>query len=110
MALLGQYEYIIDKTHPRANADGAVYVHMIVAEQKLGRRLLPEEFVHHRDLNKLNNNPNNLMIFASNGDHTRFHMSGCNEEMLSLNSNGVYVCAEKKYYCIDCGIEITRDG
>ena len=39
MSLLGQYEYIIDKTHPRANADGAVYVHMIVAEQKLGRRL-----------------------------------------------------------------------
>lgn len=110
MALLGQYEYIIDKSHPRANADGAVYVHMIVAEQKLGRRLLPEEFVHHRDLNKLNNDPNNLMIFASNGDHARFHMSRCNEEMLSLNSNGAYVCAEKKYYCIDCGIEITRDG
>ena len=50
------------------------------------------------------------MIFASNGDHTRFHMSGCNEEMLVLNSNGAYVCVEQKFYCVDCGIEITRDG
>ena len=108
MSLLGQYEYIIDKSHPRANADGAVYVHMIAAEQKLGRYLLPEETVHHRDLNKLNNDPSNLMIFASNGDHSRFHMYNCNEEMLELNSNGVYVCVERKKKCVDCGKEITR--
>lgn len=110
MSLLGQYEYIIDKSHPRANADGAVYVHMVAAEQKLGRYLLPEETVHHRDLNKLNNDPSNLMIFASNGDHSRFHMCDCNEEMLELNPNGAYICKEQKYYCIDCGAEITRDG
>ena len=110
MSLLGQYEYIIDKTHPRANTDGAVYVHMIVAEQKLGRHLLPEEVVHHKDLNKLNNSPDNLMIFASNGDHTRFHMYNCNEETLRVNSDGAYICEEKKFYCVDCGAEITRDG
>ena len=108
MSLLGQYEYIIDKSHPRANADGAVYVHMISAEHKLGRYLLPEETVHHRDLNKLNNDPSNLMIFASNSDHVRFHMFNCNEDMLKLNSNGAYICEERKFYCIDCGTEITR--
>lgn len=110
MSLLGQYEYILDKSHPRANADGAVYTHMIVAEQKLGRHLLPEEVVHHRDFNKLNNDPDNLMIFASNGDHSRFHMTNCNEDMLELNENWAYVCKEQKHYCIDCGIEITRYG
>lgn len=110
MPLLGQYEYIIDKSHPRANADGAVYVHMIVAEQKLGRSLLPEEHVHHRDLNKLNNEPNNIMVFATNSDHVRFHLYNCNEDMLKLNSNGAYICEEQKFYCIDCGTEITRDG
>lgn len=110
MSLLGQYKYVIDKSHPRANADGAVYMHMIVAEQKLGRHLFPEEVVHHRDLNKLNNSPENLIIFASNGDHSRFHMSNCDESILELNSNGVYVCNERKFYCVDCGIEITRDG
>lgn len=108
MSLLGQYEYIIDKSHPRANADGAVYVHMIVAEQKLGRNLLPEEHVHHRDLNKLNNEPDNIMVFATNSDHVRFHLYNCNEDMLLLNSNGAYVCEEQKHYCIDCGVEITR--
>lgn len=110
MPLLGQYEYIIDKSHPRANADGCVYVHMIVAEEKLGRRLLPEEVVHHRDLNKLNNDPNNLMVFASNGDHTRFHANGCNENMLSVNVNGAYVCERHRHICVDCGKEITRYG
>lgn len=108
MSLLGQYKYVIDKTHPRANADGAVYEHMIVAERKLGRSLLPEEHVHHRDLNKLNNDPDNIMVFATNGDHARFHLYNCNEDMLLLNSNGAYVCKEQKHYCIDCGVEITR--
>ena len=108
MSLLGQYEYIIDKSHPRANVDGAVYVHMIVAEQKLGRNLLPEEHVHHRDLNKLNNEPDNIMVFATNGDHVRFHLYDCNEDMLSLNLNGAYICNEQKHYCVDCGVEITR--
>ena len=37
MVLLGQYKYIIDKTHPRANSEGAVYEHIIIAEEKLGR-------------------------------------------------------------------------
>ena len=110
MALLGQYEYIIDKSHPRANSEGAVYVHMIVAEQKLGRPLLPEEVVHHKDKNKLNNDPNNIMVFASNNDHSRFHANGCNEDTLSLNSNGAYVCTEQKIFCVDCGVEITKDG
>jgi hypothetical protein len=110
MSLLGQYEYIINKSHPRANADGAVYMHVIVAEEKLGRYLLPEEVVHHKDLNKLNNNPDNLMIFASNSDHSRFHANGCNENILSLNENGVYACEKQEFICIDCGEEITRYG
>jgi hypothetical protein len=108
MPLMGEYEYIIDKTHPRANDDGQVYFHIIVAEQKLGRHLLPEEVVHHKDLNKLNNDPDNLMIFASKGDHTRFHMYGCDESILELNANGSYFCNLHPTQCIDCGIEITR--
>ena len=110
MSLLGQYEYIIDKSHPRANADGSVYVHMIVAEEKIGRYLLPEEVVHHKDLNKLNNDPDNLMIFASNSDHSRFHANGCDESTLSLNNNGSYMCEQQEFICVDCGEKITRDG
>lgn len=108
MPLLGQYKYIIDKTHPRANSEGAVYEHIIAAEQKLNRPLLPEEVVHHKDLNKLNNNPENILVFASNGDHSRFHSSGCNENLLVLTQNGSYECEKIKYRCVDCGVETSR--
>lgn len=110
MSLLGQYKYITDKSHPRANADGSVYLHIIVAEKKLGRRLTQEEVVHHKDSNKLNNDPNNLMIFATKGDHTRFHMYDCDENMLSVNSDGVYICNQRPTICVDCGVKITKCG
>lgn len=108
MALMGQYEYAIDSTHPRANKDGQVYLHVVVAEEKLGRCLLPGETVHHRDFNKLNNDPNNLIVFATKADHTRFHKFGCDESFLERTPNGSYRCKEKIYLCLDCGTEITR--
>ena len=36
-------------------------LHRRVAREVLGRPLFPEEVVHHRDGNSLNNNPGNLL-------------------------------------------------
>ena len=47
--------------------------HVLIAEQKLGRRLNKGECVHHVDGNKLNNSPDNLIVFASKKDHSSFH-------------------------------------
>jgi len=49
--------------------------HRVVAEMTLGRSLRKGEVVHHIDGNKRNNAADNLMIFASQAEHARFHQS-----------------------------------
>ena len=38
-------------------------VHRWVMEKTIGRKLMPNEIIHHRDGNKLNNSINNLELF-----------------------------------------------
>lgn len=50
-----------------------VHEHRVVAENLLGRALRKGEIVHHRDGNKRNNAPENLVVFPSAADHSRHH-------------------------------------
>lgn len=52
---------------------GARHEHRIVAERVLGRALLPNEVVHHKDDNKHNNDPVNLAVFPTQAHHARCH-------------------------------------
>ncbi len=45
------------------------YVHRVKMEKKLGRKLRPDEHVHHKDENKHNNNLHNLEAM-NRGKHT----------------------------------------
>lgn len=46
--------------------------HRVVAEEKIGRPLLPGEIVHHDDENKRNNHPDNLIVMTQS-EHIRLH-------------------------------------
>ena len=79
--------------------------HVLVAEKKLGRRLRTGETVHHIDKNKANNNPDNLMIFATNADHSAFHKGVDIYEI-----DGVWHANTKKeYVCEYCHRKFTSD-
>lgn len=63
-------------SHHRSGKTGLVYEHIIIAEEKLGRELVDGEVVHHEDENKHNNHPDNLYVFKTDEDHSRFHKTG----------------------------------
>lgn len=45
-------------------------------ETVLGRYLSPEEVVHHRNGDPADNRPENLELFATNGEHLRHELAG----------------------------------
>jgi hypothetical protein len=68
------YILIYKPKHPFANK-GYVFEHRLVIEQILGRYLKPEERVHHINGVKDDNRPKNLMYFANESDHQKYHQS-----------------------------------
>lgn len=67
--------------HPNGSLDKnnrRVYVfeHRLVMELHLGRPLLPEEVVHHKNKDVLDNRIENLELFVNNADHLRETLKG----------------------------------
>lgn len=62
----------IDENGYRRFSDSDKLVSRWMVEKKLSRRLDPDEEVHHRDRNKLNNRPGNLEALTPE-EHNREH-------------------------------------
>lgn len=103
MSICNGYNMIYMPQHHRANKDGFVYEHIVVAEEKLGRLLYDEEVVHHINHIRNDNSPDNLMVFATGSDHTIFHSSGKCELV-----GDHYIGIRRKNYCKVCGKETTH--
>lgn len=70
------YRMIRQPEHHRARANGYVLEHIVIAEKILGRRLKPNEEVHHKDRDRANNDPTNLQVYDSHLEHwTVEHLS-----------------------------------
>ena len=88
----------------------AVFEHRAIVEELIGRKLTSDERVHHIDLVKTNNRPENLFLFACTADHVRCHhtLDGIVEknadvaELLRVGAirfdrnEGVYRCGNQK--------------
>jgi HNH endonuclease len=70
--------YILVKCpdHPHTTKQGYVRQHRLVAEEMLGRYLLPTEVVHHKDDDPGNNDPSNLMVYETNAQHLAETLKG----------------------------------
>lgn len=90
--------------HHRAFENGCVYEHILVAEQKLGRKLLELEVVHHIDKDRINNSEDNLIVFATEQDHVLYHAGA---KLMKLE-NGSYKC-KRDYQVFYEYINETKD-
>lgn len=60
--------------------------HIVVMEKIIGRKVLPNEVVHHIDHNRKNNDPENLVLMTRS-DHARLHAEE-NHSTRERDSNG----------------------
>ena len=92
--LISSHGYVLvhNKTHPRSFGSGYVYEHILVAEKMLGRFLKKQEIVHHKDGDKKNNKPSNLVVCKNIAEHKLLHRK--NKDMRKPNEKNIFIeCA-----------------
>ncbi len=68
------YRKLLIQSHPRADAKGYVFEHIVIMEAVIGRPIAKGEEIHHKDHNRANNSPDNLVLCASHKEHMAYHL------------------------------------
>lgn len=58
------YRVVHNRTHPNARKNGKIFEHTLVMTEFLGRSLFPEENIHHKNGNRLDNRIENLELWS----------------------------------------------
>ena len=66
------YALVLCPEHPKADFNGYIPEHRLALEKRLGRFLKPGEVVHHIDMDKSNNSPDNL-VALNRREHQQYH-------------------------------------
>lgn len=90
--IAGGYAKVKVKEHPAKDKRGYVLLHRLVMEDYLGRYLNNDEFIHHKDGNKLNNELSNLELIYPE-KHAREHYSNRRVD----DKTGRFICDEPKF-------------
>jgi hypothetical protein len=80
--------------------------HRHVMKQKLGRRLLPKEVVHHRDEERSNNEEKNLILCESAGRHVQQYHPEALKKLLAFKK-AMGRRYQQHVYC-KCGFQSRR--
>ncbi len=68
----GGYIFVFLPDHPEANCSGYVRKSHLIAEEKLGRYLYPDEITHHKNEIKNDDRPENIEV-TTQSKHASFH-------------------------------------
>lgn len=86
----GGYWKVKVEDHPQQDSRGYVLEHRLVMEQRLQRYLDPEEYVHHIDGDRGNNEDANLELMPSQKEHMGHHRG-------KKNPNGRFVADSPEF-------------